>query len=204
MENQIFSNNLQHILNEKHISRTELSKKMNAAYTTVTDWINGKTIPRNTRLKKLAQILNVSIDELLTDHKPDNIYSVDGWKQIPVIGDIACGDPILAEENIEYYQAIPTNILPKNGDFFILHCKGNSMSPTIKNGSLVVIQKQTFVENGEIAAVLINNEATLKRVKKTDDQIILLPDNPEYDPIILNPNNDNRILGKAVTQLSTF
>lgn len=78
------------------------------------------------------------------------------------------------------------------------------MEPTIKNGSLVLIHEQPDVENDEVAAVLINGEATLKRVKKFDKQILLMSDSNNYSPIILNSHKDNRIIGKAIQALNNL
>lgn len=117
-----------------------------------------------------------------------------------IIGEIACGDPITAEENIEgYTEEIFEKPVP-SGTLFGLRCKGHSMEPTIHDGSIVTIREQPDVEDDEIAAVLIDDdsEATLKRVKHQGDSIILIPDNKEFSPIILNKENPGRILGKVV------
>lgn len=194
-----FNENLKTLMAEQHISRKQLSNDLHIAYTTITDWINGKTIPRNKRLTDLAGYLHTTVDNLLNATVSDNIIDINQWDSIPVIGTIACGEPILAEENIESYQPFPTNLLKYHRDIFALRCKGNSMDPTIKDGSLVIIHQQPDVEENEIAAVLINDQATLKRVKHTEDgKVILMPDNHEYSPIILDKNDDNRILGKAI------
>ena len=118
-------------------------------------------------------------------------------RKIPLIGAIACGSPILAEEHIEDYIDIPVHI---HADFS-LTCKGDSMiNARIFDGDIVYIRQQDTVESGEIAAVLIESEATLKRVLIYDDHIILAPENPTYKPIICwhEEMNTVRILGKAV------
>lgn len=194
-----FNENLKTLMTEQNISRKQLSNDLHIAYTTITDWINGKTVPRNERLTDLAAYLHTTVDNLLNTPVPNNIIDINQLDSIPIIGTIACGEPILAEENIESYQLIPRDLLKCHRDVFALRCKGDSMSPTIKDGSLVIIHQQPFVEDNEIAAVLINDEATLKRVKHTKDgKVILLPDNHEYNPIILDEDDNNRILGKAV------
>ena len=118
---------------------------------------------------------------------------------IPVLGDIACGDPITAEENIQGYRDEVADTLP-TGNLFYLHCKGDSMAPTIPNGAYVLIRQQPDVEDGEIAAVLVNGdtEATLKRVKRQGDLVMLMPDNQSYTPYVVTPDNPARILGKAL------
>ena len=129
---------------------------------------------------------------------PPNIIPLPEMRKIPRIGSIACGAPILAEEHIEDYVDIPTQI---NANF-ALTCKGDSMAGArIMDGDTVYIHQQDTVESGEIAAVLIDGEeATLKRVRIFPDHIILEPANPMYEPKAFwrEAMNEVRILGKAV------
>lgn len=131
------------------------------------------------------------------DVLPSNLMPMPEMRKIPLVGTIACGEPILAEENIEEYISIPKHIKAD----FALTCKGDSMiNARIWDGDTVYIKQQDTVENGEIAAVLIDNEATLKRVRLFDDHIILEPENPMYKPLVYwhEEMNKVRILGKAV------
>lgn len=124
-------------------------------------------------------------------------------RKIPLIGSIACGAPILAEEHIEDYVSIPKYI-PAD---FALTCKGDSMiNARIFDGDIVYIRQQSTVENGEIAAVLIDDDATLKRVRLFGDHISLEPENPQYRPIVLwgEEMNTVRILGKAIAFTSAI
>ena len=128
---------------------------------------------------------------------PSNLMPMPEMRKIPLVGTIACGEPILAEENIEEYISIPKHIKAD----FALTCEGDSMiNARIWDGDTVYIKQQDTVENGEIAAVLIDNEATLKRVRLFDDHIILEPENPMYKPFVYwhEEMNKVRILGKAV------
>ena len=117
--------------------------------------------------------------------------------RIPVLGRIACGEPILAEQNIDGYRDLSFSHKP-DGEMFILKCHGKSMEPTLRDNSFVTIRVQPTVENGEMAAVLIGDEATIKRVFFKNDEIILKPDNPNYGYIRLNKENPGKILGKVV------
>ena len=134
-----------------------------------------------------------------------NIIPIPETKKVPLIGTIACGEPILAVENIESYIYMESDI---HADF-ALRCKGDSMiNARIFDGDIVYIRKQPDVENGEIAAVLINGletEATLKRVYKTDSSIRLCAANPTYTDIVYEKDamNNVTIIGKAVAFLST-
>ena len=131
------------------------------------------------------------------DALPANVIPMPEMRKIPLVGTIACGEPILAEENIEEYVSVPKHIKAD----FALTCKGDSMiNARIFDGDIVYIRQQDTVENGEIAAVLIDNEATLKRVRLFDDHISLEPENPMYKPFVYwnEEMNSVRILGKAV------
>ena len=134
---------------------------------------------------------------------PDNVIPMPEMRKIPLIGSIACGAPILAEEHIDEYIDIPKHI---NADF-ALTCKGDSMiNARIFDGDIVYIRQQDMVENGEIAAVLIDGEATLKRVKLYEDHISLEPENPQYRPLVYwgEEMNTVRILGKAAAFTSAI
>ena len=128
---------------------------------------------------------------------PDNILPMPQMKAIPLLGVIACGEPILAAENIEGDVSMPEHVIAD----FALRCKGDSMiEARIFDGDIVYIRQQPSVENGEIAAVLIGDEATLKRVYVHPDKLVLSPANHNYEPFIYvgEEISSIRILGKAV------
>ena len=103
--------------------------------------------------------------------------------KIPVLGEVAAGIPIDAIEDIIDYEEI-TFEMSQTGEFFGLIIKGNSMEPKISDGDVVIVRKQSSVENGEIAVVLVNGDsATVKRVKYMDNGIMLMPTNPQYEPM---------------------
>ena len=134
---------------------------------------------------------------------PRNIISLPIMNKVPLIGSFACGSPILAEEHIEDYVDIAAHI---HADF-ALTCKGDSMiNARIFDGDIVYIRQQETVDNGQIAAVLIDGEATLKRVRLFDDHISLEPENPQYRPLVYwgEEMNTVRILGKAVAFTSAI
>lgn len=131
---------------------------------------------------------------------PDNLRKTEAPNiPIPILGTIACGNPIYAKENFSGYRYESPDNLP-SGSLYYLEAKGDSMEPTIPNGSYVLIREQPEVEYGEIAAVLVNGdtEATLKRIKKQGEFTMLVPDNRSYNPIIVDEKNPVRIIGKAI------
>ena len=209
-----FQSRLKEALANSGLSQAELARRANIGRNSISDYLKGKYEAKQDKLHSLARVLNVDEGWLMgydisqernsNSKVPTNIIYPLGDKfqrvSIPLIGEIACGDPITAEENIEgYVEEIFEKPVPK-GNLFALRCKGKSMEPTIHDGSIVTIREQPTVEDGEIAAVLVDgdNEATLKRVKHQGNLIMLMPDNKEFDPIILDKDNPGRIIGKAV------
>ena len=155
---------------------------------------------RHDKITLLADALKVSPADLMgweiKSSFPKNAQPMPEMRQIPRVGRIACGEPITAEENIEGYDETPAGW---HADFSLL-CVGDSMSPKIEDGDVVAIRCQPQVNNGEIAAVRIGDEATLKMVFLHQDYIELRPVNPTYPSIIrrLEEMEEIRIEGKAV------
>jgi len=121
--------------------------------------------------------------------------------QVPIVGEVTAGEPILADENIEGYFPIPVNYL-KNNETFMLKIKGDSMiGAGIFNKDLVIVNKQSFAENGDIVIALIEDTATCKRFFIDDGHVRLQPENDAFEPIILN---DVSILGKVIGLFRSF
>ena len=155
------------------------------------------------KIAAFADALGVTPAQLMciAPETPQGIEPLPAMRKVPLLGTIACGTPILAAENLDGYVNMPETI---HADF-CLRCKGDSMvGARINDGDLVFIRQQPEVENGEIAAVIIEEEATLKRVYKSTDKIILQPENPRYEPFMYvgEELSQIRIIGKAVAFLS--
>lgn len=201
--------------NEQGLTQEELGKRLKLNKSTIQRYESGAISSiKLPVLQAIAKQLNVNPDWLALKTDDPGIYSptpiidilsipellpLPETKDIPLLGTIACGEPVLAEENIEGYVKASKNT---NADF-VLRCKGNSMiGARIKEGDFVYIHAQPDVENGEIAAVLIGNDATLKRVYKYPEKnmIVLKPANPDFEDFIFSDAelNDVTILGKAV------
>ena len=204
-----FSERLRQLRTECGISQQALANSLgDISKSSINMYERGEREPGLEMLEAIADFFNVDMDFLLGKSNipnkaragavlPDNIIQMPEMRKIPLIGSIACGAPILADEHIEDYIDIPKHI---HADF-ALTCKGDSMiNARIFDGDIVYIRKQDTVENGEIAAVLIDDEATLKRVRLFDDHISLEPENPIYRPIVYwgEEMNSVHILGKAV------
>ena len=121
--------------------------------------------------------------------------------RVPILGQISAGRPVLAEENIEGYISLDKFLVKYSRDVFALKVKGESMAGAgILDGDYVIVRKQSEVENGEIACVLVDNEATVKRFFRKNGRIELRPENPAYQSIYLTENSASEvmILGKVV------
>lgn len=202
------SKRLLQLIEDNDISYGELSKKTNIPKSALQRYATGETekIPI-TRIEVIAKALNTTAQFIMgwdeNESYNNDIFSIPGINPIPKtykrprLGTIACGEPILAEENIEAYDDIPDSI---KCDFTLI-CKGDSMvNARINDGDIVYIKQQSQVDNGEIAAVLIDNEATLKRVYIYEDKVVLQPENTKYPPFVYTKEDMSniRILGKAV------
>lgn len=163
---------------------------------------NGKADIPQSKVLAFARALNTTtaylmgIDDVKASNIPAGFQPLPQRDRIPRVGQIACGTPILAEENVEAYDEVP---IAWHADFTLL-CQGDSMEPKIKDGDVVAIHSQPMVENGEVAAVLIDGEATLKRVFLFDDHIELRAENPTFPTILRIGEDMNTITieGKAV------
>lgn len=188
----------------------QVAVALNLPYTTYVSYEKGDREPNSEILIKMADFYQTTIDYILNKPNstknpeiilPDNIIPLPKTKMVPLVGTIACGTPILAEENIESMVSMPEHI---HADF-ALRCKGDSMvGARILDNDIVYIRKQETVENGEIAAVLIDNEATLKRFYRYGDTVVLRAENPTFKEIEYRNEelNELKILGKAVYFLS--
>lgn len=191
---------------ENGYSQEELGRLLGVQRAAVNKWECNKVknLKRET-IKKLSEIFNVPPSSFIDDEylSYTNIISLPKMSRIPILGTIACGTPILATENLEGETTIPEDIKAD----FALRCSGDSMiDARIHNGDIVYIRQQPTVENGEIAAVLIDEEATLKRVYISDNTITLVACNSKYQPFVYTGEqlNQIRILGKAVGFTSTI
>lgn len=182
------------------LTQTELGQRVGVQKNAVSKWECGRVedIPTST-IKQLASLFGVPASYLIDDDStpiPAGFSPMPETELVPRIGRIACGDPITAEENVEDQDEV---LKSWHADFTLVCC-GDSMVPKIEDGDVVAIRSQPTVENGEIAAVRIGDEATLKRVFLHPDYIELRPLNPEYDSIIRRREemSDIRIEGLAV------
>ena len=206
------SKRLRYILELNNMKQQDLADKSGVSKYSISQYLGQRSIPSNLSAGKMAKVLNVDPMWLMGYDVPmkkddpdsgtgfDNIYPIELHK-IPILGSVACGEPILMSEERENYIMSGTDI---KADFCLI-AKGDSMiNARIHDGDVVFIRKQDIVENGEIAAVVVNNEseATLKRFYYYRDRatLILKPENPAYEDLIFQSEelNEVHVLGKAI------
>lgn len=198
----IFSKNLKKYMNEYNINNRELSNVVGVSESTVGKWLLKKTIPRMGIIEKLANYFNIEKSDLL-EEKEENSPQQSVGIRIPVLGRVAAGIPLEAIQNIDDWEEISPQ-MAKGGDFFALKINGESMHPEIKNGDTVIVKKQSDIDSGDIAIVLINgNDATCKQIQKQQTGITLIGYNVGvYSPTFYtNKEIENLpivILGKVV------
>lgn len=204
-----FSDRIKGLRVERGITQEQLAAMLKVSRSTIGMYESGRREPDFETSEAIADIFNVDMDYLTgrsdiqrrhpvtpSTFIPTGFSPLPDMDTLPRVGRIACGEPILAEQNIEDYDSVPSSWRAT----FTLICVGDSMAPRIQDGDLVAIRQQEEVENGEIAAVRIGDEATLKRVYFHDDYIELRPENPSYSSIIRRREemDDVSIEGRAV------
>ncbi len=177
MNNFEFAKILKEIRKRKMMTQTDVAKLLNLTTSAYSNYEQGTRIPDILTLKRLAGIFGVSVEVLLGD-KPIQVSKA---VKIPVLGVIPAGTPIEAIEDILDYEDISED-MARRGSYFALKVRGDSMTPTVKDGDIVIVRQQETAENGQICVVMINGyDATLKEIKKDPNGLWVLPHNPNSD-----------------------
>lgn len=203
-------NNIKRARELKGLTQDELAKRMGyKSRSTIARIENGDNDVSQSKLKKFADILDVSIDFLLDDgNKKLQIPHARGIR-IPILGRVVAGIPLEAITDIEGYEEI-TPKMASLGEYFALKIKGHSMEPRIEDGEIVIVKQQEDVESGDVAIVLVNgDEATCKQVKKSPEGITLIGFNPVVYPPHFYSNKEIeelpvRVIGRVVESRKTW
>ena len=195
-----FAQRLREGLDIRQKTETELAKRSQISKSSISRYIKGDWEGKQGAVYALAKALGVTEAWLMgydvpmeAEEAPSPIPAgfepLPEMATIPLVGSIACGTPILAEQNIEARIGVPALWRAD----FALTCHGNSMAAMIQDGDIVCIRKQPEVENGEIAAVRIGEEATLKRFYRQGDTVMLQAENPAFSPLVYTRDQLNEI-----------
>jgi repressor LexA len=183
---------------EQNMSMSELARRVGIAKSAISRYFNGtRELPLN-RIGDFASALHTTPNFLLGVKEDTNSQGV----KIPVLGTVAAGIPISAVEDILDYEEIPRS-WQNQGEFFALKIKGDSMEPRMESGDVVIVKQQSDANSGDTVIVLVNgDDATCKRLEKTDNGIMLVSTNPKYPPMFYSLEDIQTkpvvILGKVV------
>lgn len=202
----MFAKNFKNLRLAKELTQEQLAKDLGMSKSAVSMYETGRRSPDLATAELISDYFHVNIDELVTDTEFKNatdplklgFMAVPHTRKVPRLGAISCGQPIMSDENFDGFDDVPDHI---NCDFTLL-AEGDSMiGARINDGDIVYIRQQPLVDNGQIAAVLVDGcDKLLKRVYITDSSIILQAENPAYPPLVFIGEDINRIkiIGRAV------
>lgn len=203
---KIFSENLIRWMTIKNKTQTEVCADLGITPSTMSDWMNAKKYPRVDKMQMLADYLGIYISDLREEQNASK-NSIKGVL-IPVLGYVRAGIPIEATEDILDYEEISEE-MSRQGEYFALKIKGDSMEPRMREGDVVIVRKQNVVNNGDIAVVLVNgNDATVKKFFKYDSGVNLISFNSNYEPFSYTPEQviklPVQVIGKVVELRAKF
>tara|TARA_B100001115_G_C15819980_1_gene407581 strand:- start:500 stop:1111 length:612 start_codon:yes stop_codon:yes gene_type:complete len=201
-------NRIKEVLEEKGVKQTWLADRLNKSYNMVNSYVQNRRQPSLDDLYKIAEILGVEAKQLLVAgiRKPKTETADNTTAQtvkVPLLGEVACGTPIFAEENIEAFIPVSDKLIKSSYRYFILRASGDSMDDAgINDGDLVLIRQQQIAKNGDKVVALIDDEATIKEFQNNGNMIVLKPrsKNSKHQPIVLT--TDFRIQGVVETVIS--
>lgn len=197
--------NLKQLRHERGYSQQKLAQKLNVSRSTVAMWETGSSEPSLQMIQRIADVLSVSVAELFGE--PADPSARKGIL-IPVLGCVQAGLPNEAVEDVLDYEEI-TPELASTGEFFALRVRGDSMEPRMVDGDVVIVRKQDDADSGDVVVALVNgDEATIKRLKKRPEGILLIANNPTYEPMFFSNREIRelpvRVIGKVVELRAKF
>ena len=183
---EVMANNIKRLMVKAGVTPTDICSTLKIPLPTFSDWIHAKTYPRIDKIEMLANYFGVMKSDLVEDFSsiPPNTIPYKEPYQAPILGSIPAGYPVLAVQDIQGYASIPYQ---DSENYFFLRVNGTSMiNAGINSGDLVLIRRQECADDGQIVAARVDgDEATLKRYKRKGDTVLLLPENPEFEPKIV-------------------
>ena len=193
---KVMGNNIQFYMNKMGLERADLAKAIDVPYSSLTDWINGKTYPRIDKIERMANYFNIEKSDLVEEHSKARKSTAN---RIPVLGRVAAGAPIDAIEDIIDYEEISL----AGDEYFALQIHGDSMEPRMYEGDVVICHQQEDAENGEIVVVTVNgDDATCKRLMKYQGGVALVSLNPKYPPMMFTEQDREqkpiKVWGKVI------
>lgn len=208
--------NIRYLRKEKKLSQAKLGDKVGKSESTIQMWETGFRSPTMESVQRLSDVFEISITDLMTKDiqtsltlDDEYIYSqVDiSYIKVPLYGDISCGAGAFVDDNILDYVAVPDDGLNPNKEYFAQVAKGDSMIEVgINDGDIIIFEKTNVIDDGKIGCFCIDEDvATCKKIKKGTTFIQLIPANRNYDPIVIDIENQNfRIIGLLKKSIKNF
>lgn len=198
---EIMAKNIRYYMELNRVTQTEICQALGFKMPTFSDWINAKTYPRIDKIEIMAQYFGIEKSDLVEDRSEGSRSAINAVR-INVLGSVPAGVPVEAITDVVDWEDIPLEWTRGGQEYIALRVKGDSMYPKYLEGDTVIVQIQPDCESGQDCVVYVNGyDATLKKVVKKQDCLILQPLNPEYEPKIYDYNDENykiQILGPVV------
>lgn len=199
---------LKYLMEKKSGSVKAFSTEIGLAYTTVRSILErGVFNAKVENVIKICNGLNIRPEDIMDIKKPEPQLETLPVKKIPVVSKISAGLPIYSEENLIDYIYFATNKLNSDKEEFGLKVSGDSMDKIFQDGDIVVVEKDSIVENGQLGVVMVNGyNATVKRIRYNGDQIILIPEsnNSNHYPQVYGKDDEVKIIGRVVASQKLF
>lgn len=196
--NKRIAERIQHYLDVRSLTQGDLAEYMGVTQATVSNWCNGVKMPRMNKIDKICEFFEVTRSDLMDPEPEPGSNQIAEFPTIPILGYVAAGESIFMSDHEVERMPVKHEY---GKDVFGLYIYGDSMAPRIQNGDIVIVRKQSTVDDGEIAIVAVNgDEATCKRVYRSEDSVTLIADNPTvYPPHTYGPQDEPiTILGKVI------
>lgn len=206
MSKNVIGKRIKELRKQKKLTQNDLSKLTGYKQNTISSHENGTRGIDEIDIMNYCEALGVTPTDLFQKEPQPQLETLP-VKKIPVVSQISAGLPIYSEENLIDYTYIATKNLSADKELFGLKVSGDSMDKEFKDGEVVIVEKDSVVENGQIGVVQINGyNATVKRVRYNDDQLILLPEsnNNEHLPQVYNDTDDVKIIGRVVASQKLY
>lgn len=198
----MFLNKVNDLITKHGITKNRLLTDLNLSKNSFVDWQKSGRLPNGETLKKIADYFGVSVDYLLGNNTPtsDVVF-------VPIYGRVAAGSGMFADDEVIGTQPIFSALVKNIGECFCLKVSGDSMLPRIQDGDTILVRKQSSVDSGSYAVVLIDDEnGVVKKVKYDDDNITLISINPNYPPRTFSGADVQRlqVIGEVIQIISTL
>lgn len=202
---KIFARNINRLRKNRNLTQQELAESLELGKTTVSQWESAQKLPNAASIEKISLFFQIPSSALFEEGNGQYV-SLERLVHVPVAGKVSCGNGTMVIEEIEAYEATPEQWL-QGGSYFYLRAQGDSMiNARISDGDLLLLREQREIENGEIAAVLINDKLYLKRVYIQEGTMVLQSENSDYSPIVVSSDDSTTIfiLGKLKKVIINF